>query len=148
MKRMGEERIPGKIIHPKMERKLPRGRSRTRWTDQIRKDMEMRGKIGKKYEKGESLRIETSVDFSVIVDHIFVDDLKMKIEFYNYYFYSYLFSQVIKQNNCTKCLNVVFCKRIELQFQLHLPNVHSSVFDLCLDKNNLFIISGHIAKMQ
>ena len=34
-----------KILHTKMEGKQPRGRPRTRWIDQIRKDLKMRGKI-------------------------------------------------------------------------------------------------------
>ena len=40
---MGEERILKKMLHTKMEGKPPRGRPRTRWIDQIRKDVEMRG---------------------------------------------------------------------------------------------------------
>ena len=37
--RMIEERIK-KMLHTKMKGKLPRGRSRTRWKDQIRNDIE------------------------------------------------------------------------------------------------------------
>ena len=33
-----------------MNGKQPRGRLRTRWLDQIRKDIEMRGEIRKKYK--------------------------------------------------------------------------------------------------
>jgi hypothetical protein len=40
---MKEERIPKKTLHTKMEGIKPRGRSKTRWIDQIRKDIEMRG---------------------------------------------------------------------------------------------------------
>ena len=40
---MQEERIPKKMLHIKMEGKRPRGRPRTRWIDQIRTDIEMRG---------------------------------------------------------------------------------------------------------
>ena len=40
---MEEERIPQKMLHTKMERKQPRGKPKTRWIDQIRKDIEMRG---------------------------------------------------------------------------------------------------------
>ena len=42
---IGEERIPKKLLHTKMEVKWPRGRPKTRWIDQIRKDIEMR--VGK-----------------------------------------------------------------------------------------------------
>ena len=41
--RMREERILKKMLHTKMEGKRPRGRSRTRWIDQIGKSIEMRG---------------------------------------------------------------------------------------------------------
>ena len=41
--RMEEERIPKKVLHTKMEGKQPRERPRTRWKDQIRKDIELRG---------------------------------------------------------------------------------------------------------
>ena len=37
-----EERIPKKTLHTKMEGKRPRERPRTRWTDQTKKDIEMR----------------------------------------------------------------------------------------------------------
>ena len=40
---MEEERILKTIQHTKMEGKQPRGRHQTRWMDQIRKDLEMRG---------------------------------------------------------------------------------------------------------
>jgi hypothetical protein len=54
------ERIPKKILHTKQEGKRPRGRPRTGSIDQIRKDIEMRGKIGNKYKKIGSGRIETA----------------------------------------------------------------------------------------
>ena len=38
------------------------------WIDQINKDIKMRGKIGKKYKKTGSGRMEMAGDFSVIVD--------------------------------------------------------------------------------
>ena len=65
---MGEKRIPKKMLHTKMERKRLRGRPRTRLINQIRKDLEIRGKIGKKYKKTGSRRIEMAEDFCVIVD--------------------------------------------------------------------------------
>ena len=40
---MGEERIPKKMLHTKMEGKLPRKRPRTRWMAQILKYIEIRG---------------------------------------------------------------------------------------------------------
>ena len=40
---MREERIPKNMLHTKMEGKRPRGRRKTTWIDQIRKDIEMRG---------------------------------------------------------------------------------------------------------
>ena len=39
---MGEDRLSKKMLHTKMEEKQPRGRPRTRWIDQIRKDIEKR----------------------------------------------------------------------------------------------------------
>ena len=63
-----KERISKKMLHAKMERKLPSGGPRTRWIGQMRKAMEMRGKIGNKYNKTGSGRIEKAGDFSVIVD--------------------------------------------------------------------------------
>ena len=59
--RMGEERISKTMLDTKMKRKRPRGRPRTRWIDQTRKDIEMRGEIEKKYMKARS------GDFFVIV---------------------------------------------------------------------------------
>ena len=40
---IGQERIPKKMLHTKLEGKQPRGRPRNRWIDQVRKDIEMRG---------------------------------------------------------------------------------------------------------
>ena len=56
-----------KIIHIKMEEE-PRRRFRTRWIDPIRMDIEMSGRIGKKYKKTRSRRIEMAGDLSVIVE--------------------------------------------------------------------------------
>ena len=50
---MEEERIPKKKLHTKMEEKWPGGRTRTRWLDQIRKNIEMRGKMGRNTRKKE-----------------------------------------------------------------------------------------------
>ena len=58
---MREGRTPKKT---KMEGKQPRGRPRTKWIDQIKKDIEMRGKIGKKYRKtgsGRKRQLEISL---------------------------------------------------------------------------------------
>ena len=55
--RMREERIPKKMLHTKMEEKQPRGRPRTRWLDQIRKDIELRGENWEEYKKRISVRI-------------------------------------------------------------------------------------------
>ena len=58
--RIREERIdvPKKMLHTKMEGIRPRGRPRTRWIDQIKKDIEMGGanleEIQKKYLKWEN----------------------------------------------------------------------------------------------
>ena len=41
--KMRKERISKKMLHTKMVGKCPRGRPRTRWIDQNRKDIEMRG---------------------------------------------------------------------------------------------------------
>jgi hypothetical protein len=56
------------MLHTEMERKRPRGRPRTRKIDQIRKDIEMTEKNGKKYKKIGSRRIEMVRDFSIIVN--------------------------------------------------------------------------------
>jgi hypothetical protein len=40
--RVTEERIPKKMLHTKMKGKQPRERPRSRWIDQIRKDIEIR----------------------------------------------------------------------------------------------------------
>ena len=50
-----------------MEGKRPKGRPRIRWMDQIRRNMEMKGKnweVTRKQEVG----VQTAGDFSVIVD--------------------------------------------------------------------------------
>ena len=65
---MRKERICKKLLHTKMTRKLSRARPMMKCIDQIRKSVEMRGEIGKKYKKTGSGRIETAEDFSVIVD--------------------------------------------------------------------------------
>ena len=57
-----------KTLHTKMNGKKPKGRPRTRRTDQIRKNIEIRGENWEKYKKTGSGRRETAVDFSVIVD--------------------------------------------------------------------------------
>ena len=46
--RMKGQRIPKRMLRTKME-----GRHRTKWINQIRKYIEMSGKIGKKYRKTE-----------------------------------------------------------------------------------------------
>ena len=51
--RLGEERIPKRNLPTKMEGRLPRRRPRTRWIDQIRRDIEMRGGNTRKQEVGE-----------------------------------------------------------------------------------------------
>ena len=51
---MGEERMSKKTLNTKMEGKQPRGRPRTRWINQTRKDKEMRGKkLGRNTRKQE-----------------------------------------------------------------------------------------------
>ena len=49
---MGEVRIPKKLLHTEMEGEW-RGRPLTRWIDLIRKDVEMRGKLGRNTRKQE-----------------------------------------------------------------------------------------------
>ena len=56
------------MLHTKIYRKKLRGRLRTRWIDQIRKDKKLKGKIGKKYRETKNGRIEVTGDFCVIVD--------------------------------------------------------------------------------
>ena len=75
--RMREERKLKKMLLTKMEGKRPRELPRTRWIDQIRKDIEMRGeKIGKIYKKTGNGTIEMAGDFSVIVDPYFWGPIK------------------------------------------------------------------------
>ena len=59
-----------------MEGKQPRGRLRTTWLDQIRKDTEMRGKSWEEIQKTGSERIGTAGDFSVIFDPYLWKNLK------------------------------------------------------------------------
>jgi hypothetical protein len=42
--RMADERIPKKMLEMKLRERRPRGRPRTRWMDQVKRDMEKRGK--------------------------------------------------------------------------------------------------------
>ena len=64
---MGEERIYKRMLHTKMEGKQPRGRPRTKWIDQSRKDIKIRRKkLGRNTRKWN--RIEMARDLSVIVD--------------------------------------------------------------------------------
>ena len=62
---MGEDKIPKKILHTKLEGKRPRGNPKIRWIDQIRKDIEYeRRKLGsttKKQEVGEERQLEISL---------------------------------------------------------------------------------------
>ena len=46
-----EERISKKMLHTKIEGKQSRGRPRTRWIDQIRKDLEIRGENWKETQE-------------------------------------------------------------------------------------------------
>ena len=66
-----------KMLHTEMEGKRPRERSRTRWIDQIRNDMEMKGK--KLEEIQECGRIEMMGDF-VIVDKISLEVTYERLE--------------------------------------------------------------------
>ena len=51
-----------KILHTKMEQKGPRGRPQTRLTDQIRKDIEMRGRNWEEIQEiGENRRLDISL---------------------------------------------------------------------------------------
>ena len=68
MMQMREERISNKYYTHKSRKDDKRGKSITRWIDQIRKDIHMREKIGKEYKKTISGRIETAGDFSLMVN--------------------------------------------------------------------------------
>ena len=74
--RITEEKITKKIPHRKPEEKRPKGGSRGSWIDQIRKDIEMRGEDGKKYNKRWIGRTEVTGDFSVRVEPFFWKRLK------------------------------------------------------------------------
>ena len=50
---MREERIPMKMLHPKLEGKQPRETPRTTWIKQIRKDVEMRVELERNKRKQE-----------------------------------------------------------------------------------------------
>ena len=70
---MTDEKIPKKMLYSQMEEKLPKGRPRTRWVDQIRKDIlvyksEGIGANRKKYKKTRSGRMDMAGDLYVIVD--------------------------------------------------------------------------------
>ena len=54
---MGEERIAKKMLHTKMGGKRPRRRPRTRWIDQIRMDLEMRGESWKEIQENKKWEI-------------------------------------------------------------------------------------------
>jgi hypothetical protein len=41
---MADERIPKKMLEMKLRGRRPRGRPRARWMDQVKRDMEKRGK--------------------------------------------------------------------------------------------------------
>jgi hypothetical protein len=41
---LADERIPKKMLEMKSRGRKPRGRPRTRWMDQVKRDMENRGK--------------------------------------------------------------------------------------------------------
>jgi hypothetical protein len=41
---MADERIPKKMLEMKLRGRRPRGRPRTRWMDQVKRDMKKRGK--------------------------------------------------------------------------------------------------------
>jgi hypothetical protein len=41
---MADERLPKKVLKMKLSGRRPRGRPRTRWMDQVKRDMEKRGK--------------------------------------------------------------------------------------------------------
>jgi hypothetical protein len=41
---MADERIPKKMLEMKLRGRRPRGRRRTRWMDQVMRDVEKRGK--------------------------------------------------------------------------------------------------------
>ena len=58
---MGEKKIPKKMLHTKMVGELSRGRSRTRWIDQIRKEMGKLGRNIRKQEMGELKWLEISL---------------------------------------------------------------------------------------
>jgi hypothetical protein len=42
--RMADEKIPKKMLEMKLRGRRPRGRPRTRWMDQVKREMEKRGK--------------------------------------------------------------------------------------------------------
>jgi hypothetical protein len=41
---MADERVPKRMLEMKLRGRRPRGRPRTRWTDQVKRDTEKRGK--------------------------------------------------------------------------------------------------------
>ena len=57
--------MPKKMLHIKLEGKLPKEGPKIRWLDEIRKDIEIRWGNGKKCEKTVGGKIETNGDFFV-----------------------------------------------------------------------------------
>ena len=50
-----ERQIPKEMLYTKMEGKLPRGKPQTRWTDEIRKYIQMRGENWEEIQENRKL---------------------------------------------------------------------------------------------
>ena len=74
MMQMEEERVSKSVLHTKVQGKRTRGRFRTRWRDQIRKDTEMRQENCEEIQETGSERIKT---------HIFGNNLRMMMKMQN-----------------------------------------------------------------
>jgi hypothetical protein len=64
---MADERIPKRTLEMKLRGRIPRGRPRTRWMDQVMRDVEKRGKKWTQV-KQDGMERWTDGDFFVTVD--------------------------------------------------------------------------------
>jgi hypothetical protein len=65
---MADDRMPKKMLEMKLRGRRPRGRLRTRWMDQVKRDMEKRGKKWMQVKQDREWKTVTDGDFFVTVD--------------------------------------------------------------------------------
>ena len=74
--RMGENRIPKKMLHTKLEEKRPRGNQEPDGQTKLKRIQKWDEKIGKEDKKAGNGRTETNEDFFIIVDPYIWKQLK------------------------------------------------------------------------